>query len=118
MEYQRINYYEEPLTHAKLKQLLKKLKMRVADLLRQSEPIFRELKLGDKNMRYLSLIAQHNRKNAEIVNAIQGRAEALLGNESVNIIQAKRSEALMRAEKLQQEANKLQEEITKLSQMN
>lgn len=43
-----MNYYQEPLTHAKLKELLKKLKMPAADLLRQSEPIYRELKLAER----------------------------------------------------------------------
>jgi arsenate reductase len=48
MEYHRVNYYEEPLTRTKLKQLIKKLKIRAADLLRESEPIYREMKLGQK----------------------------------------------------------------------
>jgi arsenate reductase (glutaredoxin) len=46
-----VNYYQEPLTHTKLKQLLKKLKMPAADLLRASEPVYRELKLGERKTR-------------------------------------------------------------------
>jgi arsenate reductase (glutaredoxin) len=48
MEYERVNYYEKPLTPTKLKQLLKKLRMRAADLLREKEPVYRELKLAEK----------------------------------------------------------------------
>ena len=48
MEFHRVNYYEKPLTRTKLKQLLKKLKMPAASLLRQSETIYRTLKLGEK----------------------------------------------------------------------
>src|SRR5262245_7687779 len=44
----RINYYEQPLSHKKLKELLKKMNMKAADVLRDSEPIYRELGLGKK----------------------------------------------------------------------
>lgn len=44
----RINYYEQPLTHKKLKELLKKMNMKAADLLRDSEPIYRQLSLSKK----------------------------------------------------------------------
>jgi len=48
VEYKRINYYQEPLTHAKLRQLLKKLKMRAASLLRTGEQVYRDLKLAER----------------------------------------------------------------------
>ena len=48
MEYKRINYYQEPLTHAKLRQLLKRLKMPAASLLRTGEPVYRDLKLAER----------------------------------------------------------------------
>jgi arsenate reductase len=43
-----MNYYEKPLTRSKLKELLKKLRMPAAGLLRESEPIYRELQLKEK----------------------------------------------------------------------
>jgi arsenate reductase (glutaredoxin) len=43
-----VNYYQEPLTHTKLKQLLKKLRMPAANLLRETEPIYRTLKLSER----------------------------------------------------------------------
>jgi arsenate reductase (glutaredoxin) len=53
-----VNYYQEPLTHTKLRELLTKLKMPAANLLRVGEPIYRELKLGErkKNMSEEELI--------------------------------------------------------------
>ena len=48
IEYERINYYQKPLTATKLKELLKKLKMPAMDLLRQGEPRYRELKLVER----------------------------------------------------------------------
>ena len=58
IEYKRVNYYQEPLTHAKLKQLLKKLRMPAANLMRTGEPIYRDLKLEEKigNMSEAELI--------------------------------------------------------------
>lgn len=43
-----MNYYQEPLNHPKLKELIKKLQMPAANLLRTSEPIYHKLKLGEK----------------------------------------------------------------------
>jgi arsenate reductase len=52
------------LTRTKLKELLKKLKMRAADLLRTSEPVYRELGLAEKKDRMredelIDLMIQH-----------------------------------------------------------
>ena len=48
IEYKRINYYQEPLTHNKLKELLKKLRIPAAKLMRTGEPIYKELNLAEK----------------------------------------------------------------------
>lgn len=48
VDYIRVNYYEDPLSHKKLKDLLQKMKMKAADLLRDTEPIYRELGLSKK----------------------------------------------------------------------
>jgi predicted esterase len=74
-----------------------------------------QLRLDDKNKEYLSLIGQHNRKNAEIVNALQHQAEALLNNESAEAIKAERNETHRRVERLQQEADALQRQMEKLT---
>lgn len=44
--FEKVNYYIKPLTKKKLNELLGKMKMGPRDLLRTSEPIYRELGLG------------------------------------------------------------------------
>ena len=46
VSFEKVNYYLEPLTKKKLTELLGKLKMKPRDLLRTSEPVYRELNLG------------------------------------------------------------------------
>ena len=46
VDFEKVNYYIQPLTKAKLKQLIKKMKISPRELLRTSEPIYRELGLG------------------------------------------------------------------------
>lgn len=46
IDFEKINYYIEPISAAKLKELLKKMNIPAADLLRKSEPIYRELGLS------------------------------------------------------------------------
>ena len=44
--YEKVNYYTAPLTQKKLTELLRKMKMTPRELLRTSEPVYRELGLG------------------------------------------------------------------------
>jgi len=46
VSFEKVNYYLEPLTKKKLAELLGKMKMKPRDLLRTSEPVYRELGLG------------------------------------------------------------------------
>jgi arsenate reductase len=48
-EYEKINYYVEPISEAKLRELLKKMKMSPRDLLRKTEDVYKELKLSSGN---------------------------------------------------------------------
>lgn len=62
VSFEKVNYYTEPLTKKKLAELLGKMKMKARDLLRTSEPIYRELGLGkgeftDDEM--ISLMVEH-----------------------------------------------------------
>ena len=43
VDFTKVNYYIEPLTKEKLKELLAKMKMTPRDLLRTAEPIYKEL---------------------------------------------------------------------------
>ena len=46
VDFEKINYYIEPLSKQKLTELLSKLKMKPRELMRTSEPIYRELGLA------------------------------------------------------------------------
>ncbi|MDQ2920005.1 MAG: arsenate reductase family protein [Acidobacteriota bacterium] len=62
VDFSKVNYYIEPLTKEKLKELLGKMKMTPRDLLRKSEPIYRELGLGKAEFtddEIISLMVKH-----------------------------------------------------------
>jgi len=44
--FEKVNYYTAPLSKQKLIELIRKMKIEPRDLLRKSEPIFKELGLG------------------------------------------------------------------------
>jgi arsenate reductase len=45
--YEKVNYYTAPLSRKKLTELVRKLKMKPRDLLRKSEPVYKELALSE-----------------------------------------------------------------------
>ncbi len=62
VDFQKVNYYNQPLTKTKLAELLSKMKLKPRDLLRTSEPIYRELGLGKGEFtddRIISLMIEH-----------------------------------------------------------
>jgi len=71
------------------------------------------LNLGAKQKEYFSLIAKYNRKCAEMLDVMRERADALVSNESIEAITAKRAEARARAEKLGAEIDEIQKVIDK-----
>ena len=46
VDFEKVNYYLEPLTKKKLTELIRKMKIKPRELLRTSESIYRELGLG------------------------------------------------------------------------
>ena len=46
ISFEKVNYYTAPLTKKKLNELLTKMKLKPRDILRTSEPVYRELGLG------------------------------------------------------------------------
>jgi arsenate reductase len=50
VDFSKINYYLDPLGEEKLRELVKKMGIKPRDLLRKSEPVYRELGLGKKEL--------------------------------------------------------------------
>ncbi|MFZ0064285.1 MAG: ArsC/Spx/MgsR family protein [Pyrinomonadaceae bacterium] len=46
VDFEKVNYYIKPLTREKLTELVRKMKITPRDLLRTSEPVYRELGLA------------------------------------------------------------------------
>jgi arsenate reductase len=62
VEFEKVNYYHAPLTEKKLTELIRKMKIKPRDLLRTSEPIYRELGLGKDaftNDEIIALMIKH-----------------------------------------------------------
>lgn len=60
--YDKINYYLEPLSEKKLRDLIKKMGIKPRELLRTSESIYRELGLAQKELsddQIISLMVKH-----------------------------------------------------------
>jgi arsenate reductase (glutaredoxin) len=55
--FEKVNYYTQPLSEKKLRELLKKMKLSPRDILRKSEPIYRELGLGKRESSDNEIIA-------------------------------------------------------------
>ncbi|MEW5976726.1 MAG: ArsC/Spx/MgsR family protein [Acidobacteriota bacterium] len=47
VDFATVDYYLEPIPKAKLKQLLRKMGLTAADLIRKKEPIYKQLKLAE-----------------------------------------------------------------------
>lgn len=50
VEYEKVNYYKQPLTAGRLRELLDKASLRPRDILRSGEKIARELGLAKKDL--------------------------------------------------------------------
>ena len=73
-----------------------------------------QLGLDARKKQYFSLVAQYDRKCAELLDATRARSEAFLSQDSFEEIEARRNEAQKRADKLQQEIDELKKVIDKL----
>jgi arsenate reductase len=62
IDFEKVNYYTAPLTKTKLGELIRKMKIKPRDLLRASEPIYRELGLAKGEFtddELVSLMVEH-----------------------------------------------------------
>ena len=62
IDFNKVNYYIEPLSEAKLRELLRKMNLKPRDVLRSSETVYRELGIGKKDFsddEIIALMAKH-----------------------------------------------------------
>ena len=62
VDFDAVDYYTDPIPKTKLKELLRKMGMKAADLLRTKEAIYRTLKLGQHELsddEILDLMVEH-----------------------------------------------------------
>ena len=62
VDFDKVNYYLEPLSKAKLSELIRKMGIQPRELLRTSEPIYRKLGLGKGDFtdeQIVSLMVKH-----------------------------------------------------------
>jgi arsenate reductase len=63
VDFSKVNYYVELLSEKKLRELIKKMNVKPRELLRTSEPIYRELELGKKDFsddQIIALMVKHS----------------------------------------------------------
>lgn len=88
ISFEKVNYYIEPLSKKKLTELIHKMKIKPQDLLRTSEPIYRELELGKKDLTDKEIIALMVEHPDLIQRPIVERGErAVLGRPTENVKQ-------------------------------
>ena len=84
--YDKVNYYIEPLSRKKLTELLRKMSLKPRDLLRKSEPIYKELGLSEDKFSDSELIALMIEHPDLIQRPIVERGErAVLGRPTENV---------------------------------
>jgi len=62
VDFEKVNYYLDPLNEQRLRELVDKMDIGPRELLRTSEPIYRELELGKKEVsddEIISLMVKH-----------------------------------------------------------
>lgn len=86
VDYERVNYYIEPLTEERLRELLTKMKLSPRDILRTREAVYKELELGTRDLSDDELIALMTKHPDLIQRPIVERGErAVLGRPVENI---------------------------------
>ena len=84
--YEKVNYYTEPLSKKKLTELLRKMNMKPRELLRKSEPVYKDLGMAEDKFSDNELIALMIEHPALIQRPIVERGDrAVLGRPTENV---------------------------------
>jgi arsenate reductase len=86
VDFKKINYYLEPLSRKKLTELIGKMKIKPGDLLRKSEPIYRELGLAKGEFsddEIISLMVKHPDLIQRPI--VERGSQAVLGRPTENV---------------------------------
>lgn len=87
-DYSKVNYYIDPLSEAKLRELLTKMNLGPRDVIRKGEAVYRELNLGKRELTDGELIALMVKNPDLIQRPIVERGErAVLGRPTENVRQ-------------------------------
>lgn len=86
IDFTKVNYYIEPLSDAKLRDLIKKMGIDPRELLRSSEPVYRELGLSKQELSHDDLISLMVKHPDLIQRPIVERGDrAVLGRPTENV---------------------------------
>lgn len=86
ISFEKVNYYVEPLTKKKLTELLRKMNLKPRDVLRKSEPVYKELGLAADKFSDSELIALMIEHPDLLQRPIVERGErAVLGRPTENV---------------------------------
>jgi len=86
VDFSKVNYYIEPLTKEKLSELISKMKIKPRDLLRKSEPVYRELGLAKDDFsddQLISLMVEHPDLMQRPI--VERGSKAVLGRPTENV---------------------------------
>ena len=86
VEYDRVNYYETPVSAAKLKELLKKMSLGPRDIMRTTEKVYRELGIAKGDFTDKELIDLMV-ENPDLIQRpiVEKGSKAVLGRPTENI---------------------------------
>ena len=84
--FEKVNYYMQPLSKKKLTELLRKMNMKPRELLRKSEPVYKELGLSEDKFSDAELVAMMIEHPDLIQRPIVERGDrAVLGRPTENV---------------------------------
>jgi arsenate reductase len=86
VDFEKVNYYNQPLTKTKLADLIRKMKISPRELLRTSESIYKELELGKRDLKddeIISIMVKHPDLIQRPI--VERGARAVLGRPTENV---------------------------------